>query len=1296
VGACHAVLTSSSLSYLITCRTQALNAALLASLRLLKQSVEHYEAEESKRREEASTGTESSQTQALNQSQTPSLIQTLTVPSLNPTPPSLNLTVIPQPLNQTPPSMNPTPPSSNPTPSLNPTAPSLILARSGKVKPEIEAFAFAAIETYLRAKGRGEDERRVLQFFVDEALELGLALLSLDLKASCADGEGLNHKLRELLEKVLFGPEQKVHYEGFIDAYMVEDEAKPKKPIIKSIFSKLKTAMLADPKIVLDLALNGLKTLKLNEKWRFQGVRILISDVLAKKEATSTDVTVLSVAMDHIYRENLVDLFDDKTRETLRRVRDVGLAFLKDGQVSEELYYLLMNLLRSEPQILEESKGVMKNILKSLLVEEFLGKAKEEFISFLVGFWKKLRRLDKLFLHMQSAILDLGESACSVSFSLQFMKPIEEAGVDLPLGTALTIWEDLHESQEKLISNCNSKTQHSQLSLLVSLEIAFLQKLILANHNNPESLSLNIQSCLEVMGKIKMEMDAIELNSDFKDLYAKTYLKLRSILSFYLPKRHSGCVKVFNSVDLNDTEAAFESLLMFNWMPLRATDIVSKDSDTDSSFLEKWVIHALENSSCEKHFQLLTDESNYEIPGYVGILFNTIQNDLELSISSKDANMIYIQVLMKIPLQLVSVEKLGETLTILFKMSSYVQCQNDADLLITLTDSIISDLPKTAEVFLQKLSSFTMIIESFAHLCSNFSINDKVQSLTSKVTKMSLNLTKFQEVCESLRKILCRFVNQLGSMEKKFHETETLLYIILPVFVATYHRLTKLHHQSNSSDELKIEVSSLTSVFGMTIDTLIHQYVDNESVESSPSLLLMALKTLFITFEKALSLSMHDIQFEELPVILFKKYEQLDPMCLSLEEKLAYFQCLKVILGKEGYARKFFAETKRNFSFYLDSILGLLKKPTKVIETKEMTEINHEQLPTEDFNLMDRFLGSSMETEETPEQPSGSDVSKSLEDTRSDAGFTDISDIKDVTFDDHNTSQILLSCLNLLKKYSPSPLFIQKQLVSNITISTVESNPALLDMAITFCLDADKIGKSSHNLALDPQAARLFVESILNLSAGLSQIEDCLTSNHEKAIISITKFLDKLVRAPKKLIDATSIHVTSVAVEMLIHLPVPYDNSTKYFHHVSNIINSLLTQRLSQVFKMAPTFFMTIDKLLKLLCFMVNKASEIPVTDLRDSANSLSRICALLRPHKAELSKLAPYWISHFTHALANTTFGDSRVKRDVDMCAFSLMDICDDFGFDLLRTWLQPNEKEIFRLLKGDYEKSFKFMGKI
>ena len=46
--------------------------------------------------------------------------------------------------------------------------------------------------------------------------------------------------------------------------------------------------------------------------------------------------------------------------------------------------------------------------------------------------------------------------------------------------------------------------------------------------------------------------------------------------------------------------------------------------------------------------------------------------------------------------------------------------------------------------------------------------------------------------------------------------------------------------------------------------------------------------------------------------------------------------------------------------------------------------------------------------------------------------------------------------------------------------------------------------------------------------------------------------------------------------------------------------------------------------------------------------------------------------------------------------CVFCLMDLLDEFGFDILRTLLPSREKEILHKLKIEYETTFKFKGKI
>ena len=177
------------------------------------------------------------------------------------------------------------------------------------------------------------------------------------------------------------------------------------------------------------------------------------------------------------------------------------------------------------------------------------------------------------------------------------------------------------------------------------------------------------------------------------------------------------------------------------------------------------------------------------------------------------------------------------------------------------------------------------------------------------------------------------------------------------------------------------------------------------------------------------------------------------------------------------------------------------------------------------------------------------------------------------------------------------------------------------------------------------------------------------------------------------------------------------NTSSEFFLRYAEIVNSLLVNHLHRVFSMAPAFFMTIDKLLKILVRICDDLAaalgeqEEEKTDklerspagtsrkrARECANALSRIVALLRPHKTDLSKLAPYWISHFLNVISSTaSFGaDVRIVKDLNNCVFCLMDLVDDFGFDVLRTLLPGKEKELLHRLRKEYDTTFKFQGRI
>ncbi|CAF0779004.1 unnamed protein product [Brachionus calyciflorus] len=169
-----------------------------------------------------------------------------------------------------------------------------------------------------------------------------------------------------------------------------------------------------------------------------------------------------------------------------------------------------------------------------------------------------------------------------------------------------------------------------------------------------------------------------------------------------------------------------------------------------------------------------------------------------------------------------------------------------------------------------------------------------------------------------------------------------------------------------------------------------------------------------------------------------------------------------------------------------------------------------------------------------------------------------------------------------------------------------------------------------------------------------------------------------------------------------IYVSVSYDklklsDFVKFQELACKNINVILTRYSKKFSKLADIIT---NLLMKLICTTTNLSNQnILKNDDIDlaikAAQDLERVITQLLTFKKDFSKIAPYMISEYVYK-ANTIPIHLAVKNILTNTLFNLISLCDTHAISQLHVVLANGPKELFKNIFQEYEKYFKYTGKV
>ncbi|KAF5296190.1 hypothetical protein FQA39_LY12644 [Lamprigera yunnana] len=154
----------------------------------------------------------------------------------------------------------------------------------------------------------------------------------------------------------------------------------------------------------------------------------------------------------------------------------------------------------------------------------------------------------------------------------------------------------------------------------------------------------------------------------------------------------------------------------------------------------------------------------------------------------------------------------------------------------------------------------------------------------------------------------------------------------------------------------------------------------------------------------------------------------------------------------------------------------------------------------------------------------------------------------------------------------------------------------------------------------------------------------------------------------------------------------------KHFNLALVLLENMIKSRRILTVDYLPTYLRRYRMLLNQLC--VNSNSDLAlsvdcVQELSDYAHKFEKLTKTLVHNSAVLTRISPYLIADILKHFENITIY-ANVKIHLNNCLYLLMSICDVHAVSFLKRVLSVSSTEMFKMIYENYNKYYKFLGKV
>nr|CAB3262753.1 uncharacterized protein LOC100182751 [Phallusia mammillata] len=208
-----------------------------------------------------------------------------------------------------------------------------------------------------------------------------------------------------------------------------------------------------------------------------------------------------------------------------------------------------------------------------------------------------------------------------------------------------------------------------------------------------------------------------------------------------------------------------------------------------------------------------------------------------------------------------------------------------------------------------------------------------------------------------------------------------------------------------------------------------------------------------------------------------------------------------------------------------------------------------------------------------------------------------------------------------------------------------------------------------------------------------------ITSEQSSDILCILKTVTKILNLGPIIIHSRLVALVFHALAR-VQLSNTSHNSFLLFEATYEALNAVVLHHKVAIVNIVPLVLSICSKLLNFTLLVGRQDKTTGDQSALDTSLECTRLLDRLfqfiaSDYGSYFKRCVPYTVAEFVTGLSRDTVHPS-VKKSLQNAMYHLMSLCDDYSIAMLRSTLPPGVRDVFRHFHTDFEKYFKYSGKV
>ncbi|XP_070534936.1 unhealthy ribosome biogenesis protein 2 homolog isoform X2 [Ptychodera flava] len=225
-------------------------------------------------------------------------------------------------------------------------------------------------------------------------------------------------------------------------------------------------------------------------------------------------------------------------------------------------------------------------------------------------------------------------------------------------------------------------------------------------------------------------------------------------------------------------------------------------------------------------------------------------------------------------------------------------------------------------------------------------------------------------------------------------------------------------------------------------------------------------------------------------------------------------------------------------------------------------------------------------------------------------------------------------------------------------------------------------------------------DMIPNLTVALVTVMVDICGEEEELTVSLLKLLQLFL--VKRLVDSKMVLLILHGCISVSQSGMVADQNLPVFNALCDVLNAMLIHDTKVVLNALPSYTTCISQLLS---WITHQCRELDISERKTATNTVERfgecvqkverLISTLSTHKVEVCKVAPYLVAEYVNFVQRLAVYP-QITRSLSPGIYSLLDTCDRYGVGCIQATMPAGLKEHFKAVYANYDKYYKFKGKV